>query len=146
MATATLPNASTPSPQLHIEISAKSCIENDNLEPKIHGIDENINQSFLSDSKNEEGHANFKLGVEDSPELINELRFSIAHSRHASGKNSSRRQSSSKSRSSTNPKMQLTDEEDELGKVQYKTTSVVSVIDIVNTLSMLIFIPNFSTF
>ena len=34
MATATLPNASTPSPQLHIEISAKSCIENDNLEPK----------------------------------------------------------------------------------------------------------------
>lgn len=136
MATATLPNASTPSPQLHIEISAKSCIENDNLEPKIHGIDETINQSFISDSKNEEGHANFKLGVEDSPELINELRFSIAHSRHASGKNSSRRQSSSKSRSSTNPKMQLTDEEDELGKVQYKTTSVVSVIglNIVKTL------------
>ena len=146
MATATLPNASTPSPQLHIEISAKSCIENDNSEPKSHGIDENINQSFLSDSKNEEGHANFKLGVEDSPELINELRFSIAHSRHASGKNSSRRQSSSKSRSSTNPKMQLTDEEDELGKVQYKTTSVVSVIELNDIYKHLINVNIYSKF
>ena len=49
------------------------------------------------------------------PELINELRFSIAHSRHASGKNSSRRQSGSKSRSSTNIRIHLTDDEDDLG-------------------------------
>ena len=69
-----------------------------------------------SNSTNEVGHAKFNLGIEDSPELINELRFSIAHSRHASGKNSSRRQSSSKSRNSTNPRLQLTDEEAELGR------------------------------
>ena len=116
MAAATLSNTPTPSPpQLQLQIppnatviqSQNKVIEENEFETDI-GCDQNLS--------NEGGHAKFNLGIEDSPELINELRFSIAHSRHASGKNSSRRQSSSKSRSSTNPRMQLTDEEAELGK------------------------------
>ena len=118
MATATLPSTSTPSPpQIQLRIPPCSNIKKD-IQPPTQILEEEseINTPGDSDFNNEGGHANFKLGVEDSPELINELRFSIAHSRHASGKTSSRRQSSSKSRSSTNPRMHLTDEEDEMGK------------------------------
>ena len=116
MATAALSSTSTPSPpHPHITITPTSSnreswqkhekvAEEDETEDNYSGVDEPYNEA---------GHANFKLGVEDSPELLNELRFSLAHSRHASGKNSSRRQSSSKSRSSTNPRIQLTDEEDD---------------------------------
>ena len=114
MAAATLSNTPTPSPpQLQLQIPANvmqtqnKVIEEEEFETDM-GCDSN--------STNEGGHAKFNLGIEDSPELINELRFSIAHSRHASGKNSSRRQSSSKSRNSTNPRLQLTDEEAELGR------------------------------
>ena len=119
MATATLPSTSTPSPpQIQLRIPPCSNIRKD-IQPQTEILEEDECEIITpcdSDSINEGGHANFKLGVEDSPELINELRFSIAHSRHASGKTSSRRQSSSKSRSSTNPRMHLTDEEDEMGK------------------------------
>ena len=117
MATATLSSTSTPSPtQLQLKITPCSSIRTD-IHPTTELIEEEceIHESCQSSSANEGTHANFKLGVEDSPELINELRFSIQHSRHTSGKNSSRRQSSSKSRSSTNPRMQLTDEDD-IGK------------------------------
>ena len=117
MAAATLSNTPTPSPpQLQLPVPPNSTIMQ--MQNKV--IQEEEYESNICherSSTNEGGHANFKLGIEDSPELINELRFSIAHSRHASGKNSSRRQSSSKSRSSTNPRMQLTDEDDELGKI-----------------------------
>ena len=119
MATAALPSTSTPSPpQIQLRMPSCSNARTDILpQNQILEDDEcEISTQCEADSSNEGGHANFKLGVEDSPELINELRFSIAHSRHASGKTSSRRQSSSKSRSSTNPRMHLTDEEDELGK------------------------------
>lgn len=121
MATATLSSTSTPSPpQLHIKINSTSTTRSSRqqTEQVLEEDESEINISGGAESSNEVGHANFKLGVEDSPELINELRFSIAHSRHASGKNSSRRQSSSKSRSSTNPRIQLTDEEeeDDIGK------------------------------
>ena len=116
MAAATLSNTPTPSPpQLQLRIPPNSTV----MQSQNKAIEENefeTNMVCDQNIENEGGHAKFNLGIEDSPELINELRFSIAHSRHASGKNSSRRQSSSKSRSSTNPRMQLTDEEAELGK------------------------------
>ena len=116
MATAALSGTSTPSPpQLQIKIPPKVTTRQNATQDEI--CEENVNISGAPVTVNEETHANFKLGVEDSPELINELRFSIAHSRHASGRNSSRRQSSSKSRSSTNPRIQLTDEEDDIGKI-----------------------------
>ena len=122
MAAATLSNTPTPSPpQLQLQIPPNATVmQNQN---KV--IEENefeTNMGCEQNLTNEGGHAKFNLGIEDSPELINELRFSIAHSRHASGKNSSRRQSSSKSRSSTNPRMQLTDEEAELGKYFFEST------------------------
>ena len=118
MATAALSSTSTPSPpQFQIKIPLNSSTRNHI--PPINLQEDEDNTFCEPTSTNEVSHANFKLGVEDSPELINELRFSIAHSRHASGKNSSRRQSSSKSRCSTNPRMPLTDEEDELGKAHF---------------------------
>lgn len=115
MATAALTSTSTPSPpQLQIKIPSNASTRN--IPPtKLLEDEEEDNTSCDPTSTNESSHANFRLGVEDSPELINELRFSIAHSRHASGKNSSRRQSSSKSRSSTNPRIPLTDEEGDIG-------------------------------
>ena len=117
MATAALTSTSTPSPpQLQIKIPSNASTRN--IPPtKLLEDEEEDNTSCDPTSTNESSHANFRLGVEDSPELINELRFSIAHSRHASGKNSSRRQSSSKSRSSTNLRIPLTDEEGDIGKV-----------------------------
>ena len=115
MAAATLSNTPAPSPpQLQLQIPPNTTVTQ--TQDKMIEEELETNKFCEPNSTDEGGHANFKLGVEDSPELINELRFSIAHSRHASGKNSSRRQSSSKSRSSTNPRMQLTDEDDELGK------------------------------
>ena len=120
MAAATLSNTPTPSPpQLQLQIPPNTTVtqsQNNVVEEKEFETNMGCEQNLT----NEGGHAKFNLGIEDSPELINELRFSIAHSRHASGKNSSRRQSSSKSRSSTNPRMQLTDEEAELGKYLVK--------------------------
>ena len=119
MATATLSSTSTPSPpQIQLRLPNCSNIRKD-IQPQTQILEDDeyeTNTPQKPNPTNEGGHANFKLGIEDSPELINELRFSIAHSRHASGKTSSRRQSSSKSRSSTNPRMHLTDEEDEIGE------------------------------
>ena len=113
MAAATMSSTSTPSPpHPHITITQTHAATQHAQLPK---EDEEACNGMEAIGEGGGSHANFKLGIEDSPELINELRFSIAHSRHASGKNSSRRQSGSKSRSSTNLRIHLTDDEDDLG-------------------------------